>query len=325
ALASGVAALQLTADLPAGSYGVTAQFTSASQFYVGGASGAAALNVSRENVAAAYAGDAALLTAGPNVNTATVRLAARLTPEQDGAAFVGDITKAAVRFELFKMNNTTATPDLVVANVAVDANGDASASAQGVPAETYTVRVRVEAANQFWVASPAGLGVLDVAVPTDELRSGGGGWVADAGSAGGRASFGFNVSAGKKDGQVRGNWTLVFRGADGFDHVVKSTAWQDGYLQFAAETGVSPAAYTRSELKGRCNVQKIDPATGQTVASFGNYTFEAHTFDGDLLTPKQADAYAFVVRDGAGQVWHQAGSRASLSTLGGGNINNKGR
>jgi hypothetical protein len=254
-----------------------------------------------------------------------VRLAARLTPEQDGAAFVGDITKAAVRFELFKMNNTTATPDLVVANVAVDANGDASASAQGVPAETYTVRVRVEAANQFWVASPAGLGVLDVAVPTDELRSGGGGWVADAGSAGGRASFGFNVSAGKKDGQVRGNWTLVFRGADGFDHVVKSTAWQDGYLQFAAETGVSPAAYTRSELKGRCNVQKIDPATGQTVASFGNYTFEAHTFDGDLLTPKQADAYAFVVRDGAGQVWHQAGSRASLSTLGGGNINNKGR
>ena len=167
--------------------------------------------------------------------------------------------------------------------------------------------------------------MLNAAVPTDEQRSGGGGWVADPSASNGKANFGFGVSAGKKDGQVRGNFTLVFRGADGFDYVVKSNTWQDGYLQFSAEPGVSPAAYTRSDVMGRCNVQKVDPATGQTVASFGNYTFEANTFDGDLLTPRQADAYAFVVRDGSGQVWHQAGSRNSPVTLGGGNISNKGR
>ncbi|HEX8150141.1 MAG TPA: Ig-like domain-containing protein, partial [Pyrinomonadaceae bacterium] len=325
AVANGGAALQLTANMPAGSYTVTAQFTSASASYLDAAGAASTLTVSRENASAAYAGDASLLTAGPNVNVATVRLGAHLTAEADGAAFAGDLTKATVTFELFRSNNTSPTPDLVVSDVAVDANGDALVTAQGVAADTYIVNVRVDAANRFWAANPFGIGVLNIAVPTDEQRSGGGGWVADPGAANGKANFGFNVTSGNKEGQVRGNWTLTFRGADGFDYVVKSTAWQDGYLQFAAEPGVTPAVYTRSELKGRCNVQKIDPATGLSVASWGNFSFEANTFDGDLLTPKQADAYAFVVRDGSGQVWHQAGSRASLVTLGGGNITNKGR
>ncbi|HEX8685449.1 MAG TPA: HYR domain-containing protein, partial [Pyrinomonadaceae bacterium] len=268
ALTNGAASIQVPANMPAGIYGVTAQFTSTNPFYLGGSSAPAALTVTRENAAASYTGDAALMTAGPNVNTATVRLGARLTPEADGAAFAGDLSKATVAFELFKSNNTTATPDLVVSGVAVDAAGDAAATAQGVPADTYTVNVRVEAANQFWVTAPASLGVLNLAVPSDELRSGGGGWVADASSANGKTSFGFNVSAGRKDGQVKGNFTLVFRGADGFNYVVKSTGWQDGLLQFAAEPGTSPAVYTRSDIKGRCNVQKVDPATGQTIVSF---------------------------------------------------------
>ena len=304
---------------------VTAQFTSANASYLDAASAAAPLTVSRENAATAYTGDAALMTAGPNVNTATVRLGAHLTPEADGAAFAGDLTKAVVTFELFKSSNTGGTPDLVVSNVAVDANGDALTTVQGVQAETYTVSVRVAAANQFWTANPVGIGVLNIAVPTNEQRSGGGGWVADASSTSGRANFGFTVTPGNKSGSVRGNWTLTFLGADGFYYVAKANSWQDGYLQFAAEPGTSPAVYTRSEFNGRCNVQKIDPATGLVVASSGNYTFEAFTFDGDLLTPKQADAYAFVVRDAAGAVWHQAGARTSLVTLGGGNISNKAR
>lgn len=325
ALTNGVATLALTANMPAGSYNVTAQFTSANASYLDAASGAAALVVSRENAATGYTGDASLLTAGPNVNTATVRLGAHLTPEADGAGLAGDLTKAVVTFELFKSNNTGSTPDLVVGNVAVDANGDAVATVNGVQAETYIINVKVDAANQFWTANPVGVGVLNIAVPSDELRSGGGGWVADAASANGKTNFGFNVTAGKKDGQVKGNFTLVLRGTDGFDYVVKSNTWQGGYLQFAAEPGTSPAIYTRSEFKGRCNVEKVDRATGQTIASFGNYTFEANTFDGDLLDPRQADAYAFVIRDGSGQVWHQVGSRNALVSLGGGNITNKGR
>jgi autotransporter-associated beta strand protein len=325
ALTNGVAALAVTVNMPAGSYNVTAQFTSANPSYLGATSGPAALGVSRENATTAYTGDAALMTAGPNVNAATVRLGAHLTADSDGAAFAGDLTKAVVTFELFKMNNTTGTPDLVVSGVAVNANGDALAIIEGVPADTYIVNVKIDAANQFWTANPFGFGVLNIAVPTDELRSSGGGWVADALSGNGKSSFGFNVSPGKKDGQVKGNFTLVFRGLDGFNYVVKSNTWQDGYLQFSAEPGVSPAVYTRSELKGRCTVQKVNPATGQIVESWGSYSLEAFTADGDLLSPRQTDAFAFVIRDGAGQVWHQVGARAALVTLGGGNITNKGK
>ncbi|HEX8115664.1 MAG TPA: HYR domain-containing protein, partial [Pyrinomonadaceae bacterium] len=212
ALTNGVATLALTANMPAGSYSVTAQFTSTNASYVGGTSSPATLSVARENAATAYTGDAALMTAGPNVNTANVRLAAHLTAESDGAAFAGDLSKAVVVFQLFRANNTTGTPDLVVNNVAVDANGDAVATVQNVAADTYLVDVRVAAGNQFWTANPVGVGVLNVAVPSDELSSGGGGWVADAASSNGKASFGFNVTAGKKDGQVKGNFTLVFRG-----------------------------------------------------------------------------------------------------------------
>jgi rhamnogalacturonan endolyase len=325
ALVNGVAELAFTANGPAGSYNVTAQFTSANSYYTDASSAPAALTVSRETAATAYTGDTALMTAGPTVNTATVRLAAHLTPEADGEGFAGDITKATVTFELFKSNNLSTTPDFVFGGVSVDANGDALTIVSGIPAETYTINVRVDAANQFWTANPVGLGVLNIAVPTNEQRTGGGGWVPDEQTANGKANFGFSVTPGNKNGQVRGNWTLAFRGTDGFNYVVKGNSWQDGYLQFSAEPGVTPLVYTRSEFKGRCNVQKLDPATGLVVASWGNFTFEANTFDGELLTPSQPDAYAFVVRDNTGQIWHQVGSRGSLVPLGGGNISNKAR
>lgn len=325
ALTNGVATLALTANMPAGSYNVTALFTSANASYLDAASAASALNVSRENTATAYTGDASLLTAGPNMNSATVRLAAHLTPESDGANFVGDITKAVVTFELFKSNNATATPDLTVAGVAVDAAGDAQTILEGVPSGTYRVNVKVEAANQFWVASPAGTGALNVAVPSDEWRSSGGGWVAYPASANGKLDFSFNVRPENKGGPLKGEWKLTFRGTDGFDYVVEASDWQGGYLQFAAEPGVTPAAYTRSELKGKCTVRKSGHGSGQSATTSENCTFEAYGFDGDLLSPRQADAFAFVVRNGSGQVLHQAGARNALVTLGGGNIQNKGK
>ena len=84
---------------------------------------------------------------------------------------------------------------------------------------------------------------------------------------------------------------------------------------------MTPAAYTRSEMRGTCTVRKTGQGANQTLE---NYTVEAYASDGDLLSPRQADGFAFVIRDGAGQVWRQAGSRNALVTLGGGNITNKG-
>jgi len=80
------------------------------------------------------------------------------------------------------------------------------------------------------------IGVLSVTVPTNDLRSTGGGWVADSASSSGKANFGFTVQPGKNNGAApKGNSTFIFRGLVGFNYLVKGTSWQGGYLQFSAE------------------------------------------------------------------------------------------
>ena len=276
--------------------------------------------VAKEAAETVYTGDTAVVTAGPGVTTATFRLGAHLALEADGAA--GDITLARVTFELFKSNNLTDTPDRVVGGVAVDAAGDTlPATVDDVAADTYVVKVKVDAANGYWAASPVGMGTVNVTVGTNDLRANGGGWVADAGSAGGKSNFGFTVR--NEKGTPKGNFVYVFRGADGFTYVVKNNAWQGGFLNFAGEAGTS--ALTRSSFRGRCNVQKVDPATGLTVQSWGNFTFTVDVRDGDLLDPRQADGFAVTLQDGGGAVWRQVGTSAAPLQLGGGNVQVKGR
>jgi hypothetical protein len=64
------------------------------------------------------------------------------------------------------------------------------------------------------------------------------------------------------------------------------------------------------------------------VQTLSNYSFEVFAKDSDLLNAdvenkEQVDAYAFTIWDGSGQVWHGVGSRTTLVTLGGGEIENK--
>ncbi|HEX6626298.1 MAG TPA: HYR domain-containing protein, partial [Pyrinomonadaceae bacterium] len=321
----GLVSLPYLLTQAAGASNITAQFTSSNPNYLNSSDGPATLTVEKELTATAYTGDESILTAGPGVTTATVRLAAHLTQEADGAP--GDITLARVRFYLFKSTNMSSTPDLIVPALASpgltpDSNGDVLTTVN-LAADTWMVKVKVDPANQYWKHSNVAIGVVNITVPTNEQRSNGGGWVPDAASADGKAHFGFTVSlGGGKNPALKGNSTFFFHGLDGFDYLVKGNSWQGGYLQFSAEPGVTPLVYTRSNFKGRCNVQKIDPATGEVVQSWGNFTFEVFTKDGDLLTPKQPDAYSITIWDG-NVVFHQVGSRTSLVTLGGGNITNK--
>jgi autotransporter-associated beta strand protein len=325
AVVNGAATLPLTINSAAGTYNVTANFTSTNQYYTNSAGAAAPLTVNKEHAATAYTGDTAIMTAGPSIQTASVSLSAHLTAESDGAGHEGDITKATVSFELFKSNNLGTTPDQVISGVAVDANGDALITVPELAADLYHVNVRLEAANQYWTANPVGIGVLNIVVAGEELRTSGGGWVSDAASTNGKANFGFIVRGAKKGEQVKGHLTLTFRGTDGYNYVVKSNTWQGGYLQFAAEAGTTPAVYTGSNFKGKGNVQKVDPATGLTVASYGNYTFEVWTRDGEQLTPREEDGMSITVWDSTEAVWHQVGSRTTLVALGGGQITNKGQ
>ncbi len=272
------------------------------------------ITVTKETAETTYTGDMGVITAGPTVTTATVRLAAHLTQDPDGAP--GDITLANVTFEIFKSSNLGSTPDITVTNVPVDSNGDAISFLSGVAADTYMVKVKIDATNGFWTASPVGLGTINVAIGSNDQQTSGGGWVPDAGSANGHGNFGFTVKG--ANGNPKGNSIYLFRGLDGFNYIVKSTSWAGGFLNFSNEPATSIS--NRSSFKGKCVVQKVDPATGAIVQSFGNFTFIVDTRDGDLLTPRSYDAYAITIIDNNGLIWRRIGTNLALLPLGGGNI-----
>ena len=48
----------------------------------------------------------------------------------------------------------------------VDANGDALTFLPGLTADTYVVKVKIDANNGFWTANPVGLGTINVAIGT---------------------------------------------------------------------------------------------------------------------------------------------------------------
>ena len=277
------------------------------------------ITVNKETAETLFTGDMSVVTAGPTVTTATVRLGAHLIQDADGAP--GDTTLAQVRFELFKSNNLTNTPDIVVPNVPVDSNGDALTFLPGLAADTYVVIVKIEAANGYWTANPVGLGTINVAIGSNDQQTAGGGWIPDSGSANGKGNFGFTVRNDK--GSPRGNSIYVFRGSDGFNYVVKNNSWQGGFLNFSTEPGTS--VLNHSSFKGRCVVQKIDPSTGLVVQSLGNFTFTVDGRDGDLLVPRQGDAYAITILDSNGVIWRRVGTNTALLPLGGGNVMVKGQ
>ncbi|HEY2964243.1 MAG TPA: Ig-like domain-containing protein [Pyrinomonadaceae bacterium] len=272
------------------------------------------ITVNKETAETTYTGDMGIVTAGPTITTATVRLGAHLTQDPDGAP--GDITLARVTFELFKSTNMSNTPDTTVANVPVDSNGDALTFLAGVAADTYVVKVKIDATNGYWTADPVGLGTINVAVGTNDQRATGGGWVPDAGSVNGKGNFGFTVRIDKNS--LKGNSIYIFRGTDGFNYIVKSTSWTGGFLNFSTEPATS--TLNRASFKGKCTVQKVDRNTGAVVDSFGNYSFTVDVRDGDLLVPTQGDAYAITILDNNGVIWRRVGTNLSLVSIGGGNV-----
>jgi hypothetical protein len=272
------------------------------------------ITVTKEFTQTTYTGDMAIVTAGPSVTTATVRLAAHLTQQADSAT--GDITLARVTFELFKSSNLGSTPDLTVTNVTVDSSGDAFTFLSGVAADTYVVKVKIDATNGYWTANPVGMATINVAIGSNDQQTSGGGWIADQGSASGIGNFGFTVRNDK--GTPRGNSIYTFSGTDGFDYIVKNNSWQGGFLNFAPEPGTN--TINRASFKGKCTVQKVDPSTGSIVQTLGNFSFIVDVRDGDLLTPRQSDGYAITILDNNGLIWRRVGTSAALLPLGGGNV-----
>ncbi|MCA1626652.1 MAG: hypothetical protein LC742_01630, partial [Acidobacteria bacterium] len=134
----------------------------------------------------------------------------------------------------------------------------------------------------------------------------------DSESANQKGNFGFTVNY-QKSGSPKGNSLYMFRGVDGYNYRVKSNSWQGGGLTFYGDPW-------KAAFSGKCNVQKIDPLTGATVQTWGNYTFTVDLVDGDLKNPRETDRYAIQVLTDAGAIWRQIGTRTAPVQLGGGNV-----
>ena len=305
---NGIASTIIILNQPAGTYTVTAKYVGPSIFPT--LSDGKGFTIIKENVAITYTGDTLIFTAGQTISTASVNLAAHLVQEADG--YPGDLTLAKVTFALFKSSNTGGTPDLTF-YADVSASGDASTT-ESISTDVWTVIVTIKSGNLYWTQNPEGLGILVVSLPG--LSATGGGWIPDSTSANGKVNFGFMVMY-NKNAAPKGNFVCVFRGTDGYDYIVKSNSWQGGGLSF---TGTNKAYFT-----GKCNVQKIDRATGlpDPTWSSGGFKFAVDITDGDSGSPQNTrttDTIAITVFYSTNAIFRQIGTSTVQIPLGGGNI-----
>jgi len=199
---------------------------------------------------------------------------------------------------------------MVVGNIPVDASGNALVVVT-LGVDLWRVKVLIEPVNAYWTQDEAVEQPLTVVPGSNDKRVTGGGWVPDSQSINGKGNFGFTVNW-QKNGIPKGNFLYLFRGLYGYNYRVKSNSWQGGGLWF---TGTNKAYFS-----GKCNVQKIDRATGQVVSLGGNWFFTVDIWDGDLLNPRTFDSFAITVLDSDGVVWCQVGTPMSPIQLGGGNV-----
>jgi hypothetical protein len=221
---------------------------------------------------------------------------------------------------LYKSTNPTmATPDASCTATSVSSGGVASCPIS-LGVDNWTVVVR-EPANSFFTALNSDPAVLTVYQPSPGASTNGGGWVVDPGTknipvaisaANRHGNFGFTVRYKKGTTTPQGQAVYVFRGADGYDYIIKSSSWQGG--------GFTIANGNRASFSGKANVTVIDPKTGLAVAGAGGGNFTYRVDATDNGTGGSTDTYAISIYDGAGRLYHQVGATGSQLTLGGGNI-----
>lgn len=235
--------------------------------------------VGKEDATLAYTGDTMVIVNSPVVLRASVCEMIEVGP------WPGDITKAAVFFDVtagIGGGTTTYGP------VWVSASGEAALTLPtGLPANVYSVDVRMDPANGYYQAPPADTAALVVYDPSAGFTVGGG-WVMDGGAKG---NFGFSVKYLKKANNIQGQALYVYRSGDVVTRV-KSNAMQ--WLVISGNTAV---------FRGKA-----------TVNGAGNYTFEITVVDNG--EPGNGDTFAIKIRRPDGTLLHEV----PATTLGGGNV-----
>jgi len=269
----GTGAVSGTAQVAAGSYPVTFSVSDGVNAPV-----SAGLNivVGKEDATLAYSGDSLVKKGLP------VMLKASVSELPDGSP--GDISQAAVFFDVtagIGGGTTTYGP------VPVSASGEATLTLPtGLPANVYSVDVRMDPATTYYQAPSADTAALVVYDPSAGFTVGGG-WVMDGGAKG---NFGFVVKY-LKSGTIQGQALYVYRSGDVVTRV-KSNAMR--WLVISGNTAV---------FRGKA-----------TVNGVGNHTFEITVVDNGQ--PGSSDTFAIKIWRPDGTLLHEV----PPTTLGGGNV-----
>jgi hypothetical protein len=191
--------------------------------------------------------------------------------------------------------------------------GVASCVVANLGTDNWTVVVQEPSSNGYFTAPNSDPLVITVYQPTTEKFATGGGWVTDLSSnvstKNRHGNFGLTVRYKSGGTTPTGQAVYVFRGADGYDYVVKSNSWSGGGLSFGINT---------SGFSGKANVTAINPSSGLAVSGVGggNYTYRIDVTDNGST----GDTYAISVYTPTGALYHQAGTTSNQLALGGGNI-----
>ena len=270
--ASGVATASPAITLAAGSYPITAVFTSTNAQFASGQSTAQTLTVTKEDATLVYSGDSIGVI---NVN---LTLKATVTESLDGA--LGDITKMSVAFDIYSATAcgtgtpTTVTAAVVDTGTVGDGIGSATATYTSSSEATYCVFARL-VTNNYYTTSNDATAAITFYKNLGQFVTGGG-WVTDSNSSNGKGNFGFNARY-NNNGKAQGQMVYVWRGTYGgvaADYVIKSNS-----LTALSFTGTTyPLSAT---LQGGATLQILRASDGYLLASQGGGTFVATAKDTD--------------------------------------------
>jgi hypothetical protein len=319
---SGVAALsQVQINWSAGSYPVTAVFTSANANFAG-STGTTSQIVTQENAFILYSGDT-IAQVGTALNLrATVWDSAAagypgVNPETGPSATIGDITKMWIAFDIYPAGSCgSGTPSTLYARVALTSTagvGTAASTLNSTSEASYCVVSRLVAGNTggtnlFYTAPNAEVAGLDFYVNSGQFATGGG-WVNDP--TGSHGNFGFNArynSTGSPKGQMVYVYRALYNGVLA-DFIIKSNALTA--LQFTGTT--YPISST---LQGKVSVQVNRASDGLSLFSAGNYTFSATVTDSGQ-SGDSGKQFSLIVYNSSGVPYHQVASNTPLQ---GGNV-----
>lgn len=298
---NGEASVSLVLDQPAGSPGVTIDFTGNGTFEPFTRN--EAYEILREKVMVTYLGDAAVVTGSNVVTRAAVRLYATAFQEADG--YPGDFSGQALLYGGFLPGNTGSVPDVSAGPAPIDGSGR-SMFFMDFPAHAYEFEIEV-AANDYWRVAPAVQFNLNIGVGVPR-ETNGSGWV-PFGGGNGHGNFNLRIAYILK--RAGGRSSFDFTSEDGHRYMVEMTELMQGALILGAGSDGWKSAIT-----GLARVVKTHSSTGQQT-TFVNVPFTVDAWDGSRAIPMMPDAYGILLLDHNGYIWLET---PDVLNLGGGNI-----